>query len=56
MSNEKHLEEILHELHIKGLISVFNEKIKDLDFKEGREKYFTEVFKIYDEIISTQTS
>jgi hypothetical protein len=54
MSNEKHLEEILHELHIRGLISVFNEKIKDLDFKDGRDKYFTEVFKVYDEIIATQ--
>jgi hypothetical protein len=54
MSNEKHLEEILYDLHTKGLISVFNEKIKDIDFKKGREKYFTEVFKVYDEIISTQ--
>jgi len=54
MSNEKHLEEILHELHIRGLISVFNEKIKDLDFKDGRDKYFAEVFKVYDELISIQ--
>lgn len=54
MTNEKHLEEILHELHIKGLINVFAEKAQHLNFSEGREKYFQDIFKIYDEIISTQ--
>jgi hypothetical protein len=54
MSNEKHLEEILHELHIRGLINIFNEKIKDLNFKDGRDRYYTEVFKIYEEIILIQ--
>ncbi len=56
MTNEKHLEEVLYDLHMRGLIEVFNERTKHLDYRNGREKYFNEMFKIYRELISVHKS